>query len=247
MKLEFSIKSWTAWSTSRGASFSHATSVYANADTNQANSIDLSLIPAMKRRRMNHQCKMALSSALDSVKQHSEEKPNCVFASQHGELGRSTKIILSMIESGEISPTDFSMSVHNTALGLMSILTKNQQPGTSIAAGDDSFGFGFLEACLQLHAEPSKAVLYVFFDEPIPEALKKFDIENTESRCIALLLTADETNPEFEFQVAESVQAEKTVHLGSQGLDLFVKFCSSEQAQLNLNTDKHLWRWNRLK
>lgn len=247
MKLEFSIKSWTAWSSSKGASYSHPTSIYANSDAREANSVNLSLIPAMKRRRMNHQCKMAISTALDSLKELALEQPNCVFASQHGELGRSTKIIHSMIESGEISPTDFSMSVHNTALGLMSIMSKNQRPGTSIAAGDDTFGYGFLEACLQLQADPDKPVLYVYFDEPLPEVLDKFDSDRAESRCIALVLNTERSGAQFDFSMCEPNRLENTVHLGTDGLDLFVKFCSSEQQQLNLNSSNQLWSWNRLK
>jgi Beta-ketoacyl synthase, N-terminal domain len=247
MKLEFSIKSWTAWSSSKGATFSHPSSVYASTAEGEANSVNLTLIPAMKRRRMNHQCKMAISTALDSLKQIELEQPNCVFASQHGELGRSTKIIHSMIESGEISPTDFSMSVHNTALGLMSIMSKNQRPGTSIAAGDDTFGYGFLEACLQLQAEPNKPVLYVYFDEPLPEALDKFDSERAESRCIALVLYNERAGAQFDFSMSEPNRLENEVHIGTEGLDLFVKFCSSQQQRLNLNSSNHLWSWNRLK
>lgn len=247
MKLEFAIKSWTAWSSAKGAAFSHSTSVYANLESKEAKSVNLSLIPAMKRRRMNHQCKMAISSALDAVSQQALDSANCVFASQHGELARSTKIIHSMIDSGEISPTDFSMSVHNTALGLMSILSKNKQPGTSIAAGDDTFGYGFLEACLQLQAEPDKPVLYVYFDEILPETLEAFDIDNAGSRCIALVLSADSISPEFQFSLSAPLTEENKVHLGTQGLEWFIEFCSSEQQQLNLNSSNHLWSWNRLK
>ncbi len=246
MKLKFSINSWTAWSASRGAKYSHSTSIYASEDIQQAETVNLSLIPAMKRRRMNAQCKMAISTALDCLNQSESQSPQCVFASQHGELGRSTKIIKSMIETGEISPTDFSMSVHNTALGLLSIQSANQQPGTSIAAGDDTFGLGFLEALLQLQANPEKPVLYVYFDEPLPEVLAQFDINNAESRCMALLMSADTSLPQFEFEMLPSDDSKNSVHLGSEGLNEFINYCSSSVERLELNTSSHLWCWNRL-
>ena len=59
-------------------------------------------------------------------------KPCCIFASRHGELARTVKIIESIVKLEDVSPTDFSLSVFNTALGLFSIFTENKAPSTMV-------------------------------------------------------------------------------------------------------------------
>lgn len=244
MKLKFSIDSWTAWSSASGGCSGSKDSVYQNVDNELE--LNLSHIPSMKRRRMNHQCKMAVSTALDCLSQVDSSQPRCVFASQHGELGRSIKIINSMIESGDISPTDFSMSVHNSALGLFSILSANKQSATSIAAGEETFGYGFLEACMQLSLEPEVPVLYVFFDQPLPSELAQFDSIGAESRCIALLLrTPAKENEKFVFEMTPLDSSTNTVPLGTSGVSEFVAFCSNPTNSLELVGATHRWNWSR--
>jgi len=257
MNLDFSIDSWSAWSSIRGGVESWNNSKLtssAQSIKNENQLPTLSLIPAMKRRRMSSLSKMAVSTALDCLRSYQGSSseplsPKLVFASSHGELSRSIKIIESMIRTSEISPTDFSLSVHNTALGLFSILTGNSEAATSIAAGDLSFGYGLMEACMQLGEGEDDKVLLVYFDEPLPKVLEGFDRENPQSIAIALLLSKDtESKQRFSFRskmVPENPVLETSrVDLGEQFLD----YCLSQKSELSFQLRPkaaECWLWRR--
>jgi len=69
-----------------------------------------------------------------------------------------------------LSPTQFHNSVHNTTAGYWSILSKCQAPATAIAAADDTFAMGLIEAYSQLQQEGGDRLL-VCYDELWPQYL----------------------------------------------------------------------------
>ncbi len=255
MQMEFSIDSWSAWSSEIGGPSNWSGTETSIENSNQTFTPDISSIPAMKRRRMSFLSKMAISTALDclnkalisdDVSNEPQLSPLCVFASQHGELERSMKILGSMVESQEISPTDFSLSVHNTSLGLFSILTKNSLAATSIAAGGDTFGYGLMEACLQLKSTPEKQVLYLYFDQPLPEVIREYDHSTHESICISLLLSSNQkASEQFSFSCKSSnvelSSQRETTNFGRQFLDSYL----STNQSICIGNGAKIWKWNR--
>lgn len=251
MEIALSINAWSAWSSEIGGPSNWGAQKDHEENSGQIFSPDVSLIPAIKRRRMSVLSKIAISTALDCLNKSNNTKneslsPLCVFASQHGELERGMKILSSMVNVQEISPTDFSLSVHNTPLGLFSILTNNSQAATSIAAGGDTFAYGLLEACMQLEATPERQVLYLYFDQPLPEVIREFDKSKLESICIALLLSTPNDNSEkFSFtckssKVDVSSQSE-TTDFGRQFLDYYL----SDKTSLTVGSGSKVWQWSR--
>ncbi len=113
-----------------------------------------------------------------------------VFASRHGELPRTTSMLESLANGEELSPTLFSMSVLNASTGLYSILQKNTAPATAISAGCASFGYGLLEACLQLDEEPEQPVLFIYADEPAPSLYEANESLTAKAHALALLLAS---------------------------------------------------------
>lgn len=111
-----------------------------------------------------------------------------VFASRHGELTRTTAMLDDLASGEELSPTAFSMSVLNASAGLFSILQRNTAPSTAISAGATSFGYGLLEACLQLADKPEQPVLLVYADEPIPSVYGDPALSGGTAHAIGLLL-----------------------------------------------------------
>jgi hypothetical protein len=104
--------------------------------------------------------------------------------------------LLDDLASGEpMSPTAFSLSVHNAATGIFSILRGDTSSATAIAAGDETFGFGLLEAASQYWADPATPVLLVHADEPVPDEYRDFVEPGETAHAVALLLgpTADWT------------------------------------------------------
>jgi len=248
-ELGFCVKSWSAWSSSMGSESDWIDWANGEGTNNKELSrLDVSNIPPMKRRRMSQLSKMALSTALDCLDDY-KKKPTCVFASKNGELARTIKILTEVAAKQDISPTDFSLSVHNTALGLMSIQTQNTQPGTSVAAGDDTFGYGMLEACFLLHRHPESSVLLVYFDEPLPQVLSSFETNNNEAICIALLLSnsgaetlAANNKDSIHMSFEHTSDSDKIVEdLGKQ----FLKFYLSSADKFAVNGGHKNWQWRK--
>lgn len=92
-----------------------------------------------------------------------------VFASRHGEAARTLAILQDLAAEREVSPTAFSMSVHNAVPGIWSILKGNQAAATALAAGPETFGWGLVEALGIWRADPVTPVLYLYGEEPLPE------------------------------------------------------------------------------
>ncbi len=79
------------------------------------------------------------------------ETARLVFASRHGEFGRTLSILDALVSDEGVSPADFTLSVHHALAGLLSIVRKNRQGHTAVAAGSESFFFGLLDALLCLN------------------------------------------------------------------------------------------------
>ena len=107
--------------------------------------IDMSQIPMMMRRKLSPVGKIALSTI---IKCHDNEDIKLVYASRYGELERVLKLIKQEHEDNEISPAGFSFSVHNSTIGLFSLLNNMHSSYNSMAAGEDSFSAGLLDAVL---------------------------------------------------------------------------------------------------
>ena len=149
---------------------------------------DVRFVEPMLRRRLSPLAKMMLRVAYDCARDVPEMR--IVYASRHGELARTTTMLNSLAAKEELSPTLFSMSVLNASAGLFSILQKNTAPSTAISAGRASFGYGLLEACLQLAQQPAQPVLFVYADEPAPAVYQVEEPPNVRAHALGLLLEA---------------------------------------------------------
>ncbi|WP_434779124.1 beta-ketoacyl synthase chain length factor [Neisseria sp. Ec49-e6-T10] len=149
------------------------------------------LLPKMSARRMSTPSKLATQAALTLIEQHSIDA--AIFISQHGELERSYKIIESICLKYDVSPTDFSMSVHNTAAGLVSIIGKQTFPISSLAAGRDGFQQALLETYALLQTDNIKNVLVVDFDGDIPKAYQTQYPQYTPAYACAYVITQGDT------------------------------------------------------
>ena len=95
---------------------------------------DVSFIPPMLRRRMSALEKIAIGLAHKIAPTDMEYQT--VFASRFGEWEQTIKLIRQFYTDREMSPAGFSNSVHNAAMGHLSLLTHNKNTYTSIAGGE---------------------------------------------------------------------------------------------------------------
>ena len=222
---------WLLWAKGRNAKF-------------RPKKLDLSSIPPLKRRRMSQLSKIALVTAARCLEKTGlENAGQCVsiFCSQHGELVRTVKILQVLAAGEDISPTDFSLSVHNSALGLHSILNNNQLPASTVAAGSDTFGHGLLEAAVQLNKHPTKPVLLVCFDEPIPSPLSNLEDRSEEPYCVSLLLTR---GPHNQFRFGYRACRNELVTKKPLALN-FIKFLLNEKTYREVIGGRLVWGWKK--
>lgn len=142
----------------------------------------------MSLRRMSAGTRLAVECGLTLLEQQAVDM--AIFTSRHGELERTHKILQHLNQQQPLSPTDFAMSVHNTAAGWLTIIAKNTLPTTSLAAGEDSFQQGILEAQGILASGAAERVLLVDFDGALPEDYQPFVTLTARPYALALLLAA---------------------------------------------------------
>ncbi|MCR5537376.1 MAG: beta-ketoacyl synthase chain length factor [Succinivibrio sp.] len=126
-------------------------------------------LPMMTARRMCIGSRFAADVALELIR--SSPVQAAVFASRHGELERNFSIQSAIAEDGDVSPTDFAMSVHNAAAGSFSIVGKQQIPISSVSAGRATFpqALGSAVSLLKRYEQ----VLLVDFDSYIPDFFRQ--------------------------------------------------------------------------
>ena len=184
---------------------------------------------------------MALKVAYDCEVADSEIRT--VFSSRHGEANGTIPLLEDIVRGEALSPTKFSLSVHNTASGLYSITAENRSPATAVAARGDSFEMGFVEAATAIATGREKRVLVVYVDVPLKPP---FDVlvEYEPPFAGAFVLGAQPTPDSVTLSMRAREEGEEMSR--SPHFLAFMKFLlCSEQKGLVLSTDRLTWTWRR--
>ena len=124
------------------------------------------LLAANERRRAPDAVLLALEVASHALAAsgHSASTVASVFASTHGDLAVTDALCKTLAADPLLlSPTRFHHSVHNAASGYWAIGSGSAAASTALAAFDETFATGLLEACVQCTAD-AQAVLLVAYD-----------------------------------------------------------------------------------
>lgn len=193
-------------------------------------------IPAMQRRRLSRLSKLALRAAQDCAGDAQHNLPT-VFASRHGEIHRTLGLLQSLAAAEPLSPTAFSLSVHNTASGLYAIHQGNTAASTAIAAGRDSLPMAWVEAVGLLRHHPD--VMLVYAEEPLPDTYNAFIDQPEYPLGLALHLRAEGDNT----IALDSTEAPATQVSG--GLPWLAWLARSDAEALHVDGERQTWRWSR--
>ena len=170
-EINFSIINWSAWTP--GLDNKKDWQDWANnqkcISTDKLMSPIIDFIPQIQRRRLSQLTKMSLKTAFECSEGYNNIES--VFASRYGELSQTLKLLKSIFNKEDLSPAGFSLSVHNTAAGLYSVIDKNTKPYTAIAAGEITFEAAFLEALGRLQYQ--EYILLVVSEEYVTEMQDK--------------------------------------------------------------------------
>ncbi len=127
------------------------------------------------KRRLSQLTKMVLEVG-HTLSLDKKERP-IIFSSEYGEINVQNKISRSLIESGEIRPAQFSLSVFNTPLSLLSIHEKNRAEQTVLLSGKYGVFNSILSLISDLENIAKNEALLIFADELLPEDYSVFENE----------------------------------------------------------------------
>jgi hypothetical protein len=166
-RFEFRLAGWRAW------------------DSARAESETPSAVPLSLRRRVSPVGQKALRAAWSFPE---IATARLILASRHGEFGRTLSILDDLGKAQPVSPADFTLSVHNALVGLLSIAAANRRGHTAIAAGAETFGFGLIEAAACLAESPDEPVVLIYFDEPLPGPYAEFNETDAQPMALARIM-----------------------------------------------------------
>ncbi|WP_263143874.1 beta-ketoacyl synthase chain length factor [Pseudomonas sp. RIT-PI-AD] len=164
--MHFNIDQWRAWAPGLDSADdwrAWCASPCALADAQQQP--DVGFLPAMQRRRLSRLARMMFHVAWPLA--DAQPPLPLVFVSRHGETPRTLAILSDLARGEPLSPTQFSLSVHNAIIGLWSILRGDTSEMTALAAEGDGLEQAMLDAC-GLLGEGAPAVLLVIAEETPP-------------------------------------------------------------------------------
>ncbi|MEI6895110.1 MAG: beta-ketoacyl synthase chain length factor [Colwellia sp.] len=177
--------------------------------------------PKGQLRRLSPFSKVALH-CLDMPQALTQNLP-LIFASQHGDLAKTVKLIKDAALGDDLSPTQFALSVHNATTGLFSIATSNTAPTTTISAGKNTFAEGLIEASMQSQLE-NTSVIYTYCDFDVPAAYSQFEARKP-ARCISMVITSQEDKAnESLAQIDIILNNKKTNRVEKSGSDVSLDF-----------------------
>lgn len=200
--------------------------------------LGLKKIPPMLRRRFTSMGKVAAAALYElGLPDHTP----LVYASRHGDVDLTLSLLQSIAQDQDLSPTSFSLAVHNAIAGLLSIARQDTAAITSIAACRDMLPLALLEAATQL--QEFEQVVCLICDTPVPDVYQPYTESSVIPYAIALLLSRDEGVPLHLTQVknapSETPTAQEqdyrqllTLLLGEQD---HVAFSSSASSHWNLH------------
>jgi hypothetical protein len=166
----FAISAWRAWAP--GISDAPAWQAWARAPycpTVPCTAPDLGFLPPLQRRRLSPMARMAVACAWPLADAPSPMP--VVYASHHGETTRGYDLLHCLARDEALSPTSFSLSVHNATAGMWSILRKETVESVALSVAGDGLESAIAEACLLLAAGHPHA-LVVLAEEAPPAAYR---------------------------------------------------------------------------
>ena len=199
----------------------------------------LTELPMMTARRLCSGSKLAVECGLAMLRRHRIDA--VLFSSRHGELERNYRILQALACDEDVSPTDFALSVHNSAVGNLTIAAKQPVVSSSLSAGMDTFQQGLCEVVCLLQAGYQR-VLMVDFDGLLPTFYHPSLPPQMPTWAWAVALV---------FEAGDALHC--TTQSGSEGEEpplpqslQFLQHYLNDAAEFAIAGENVQWRWSRV-
>ncbi|MFC6277236.1 beta-ketoacyl synthase chain length factor [Psittacicella hinzii] len=128
---------------------------------------ELSFLPPLQRRRLGDSARLIFSAAWPLT--NKEENLPVIYASSQSENNRSFELFSDFLTQGTISPTSFSLSVHNAIVGQWTVMQNTTAESSAIATSKDNLEVALVEAYTMFQQGVTK-VLIVLSETFLKEA-----------------------------------------------------------------------------
>lgn len=132
---------------------------------------DVGFLPLLQRRRLSPLARAAMATAWDCRGAYADLP--AVFCSNHGESQAYFGMLEDLAAHRELSPSRFSLSVHNAIAGLYSQFSATRATLLVLAPGREG-PFAALVEAAGLLLEGQERVLVACYDQPLPEAYQAY-------------------------------------------------------------------------
>lgn len=233
--LAFTLKHWCLWQSQPAAA---PASLWPGGRVlaNQDGGADVGFLPMMQRRRLSPLARAACAVAWNCRLEYGDMP--AVFFSCHGESQYYFEILSGLAVDGGVSPSRFSLCVHNAIGGLHSLHGESFQPYVSLAGGSEGFFTPFLEAAGLLLEAPQ--VLIVWYEQALPAAWQAYLALSGNTWALAMVLgNAGQPGPQL------SLLREATHHAaGDVGNETdLLPAISSNRRTGRCWLERSCWRW----
>lgn len=195
----------------------------------------------MIRRRLTRWGRQALEVAEPACQGLAPDAP-VIFSSRHGDTGRTFKLLQALAAGEPLSPNGFSLSVHNSALGIFSIIKNIQAPTVALAAGRDTLAAAWQEAESWLQ-QGARQVLLVHSEEPLTEFYRDYADEREMPAALAMVLSR---RPEPGARPISLTMEGAGDRAGENSLPIeFLAWWHGPESALTADTGAHRWCWRR--
>jgi hypothetical protein len=234
-ELTFAIKRWSAWLPDQPIDNSKLAWPNGRNLALELTTPDLSFLPLMQRRRLTPLARAAVAVAWDCW-QSGDQIPT-IFCSTHGETTSCFNILSVLADNQDVSPTQFTLSVHSGVAAVFSILTNNQAATIAMAPSTNNHTNALLEA-YALICDQSTDILVVFYDQPIPEIFRA--TTNSPSTLSAFAMRLGKPKSQSGEHLLNVIPAQnKQTHDNGKSLETIINAICNGQTQI----EDGQWRW----
>lgn len=201
--------------------------------------VSLSQFPAMLRRRFGALGKCAMGAALPIVEL--DEAISSIFASRYGDMALALTLLEDIAKKEPMSPTSFSLAVHNAVSGLFTIGRNDTSAVTSIAAMDGLLLQALFEAIGQL--QNANRVLCVVYDVPLPDFFKHYSPGEPFPYALAFVVSNTDGDAYSLLQCNEGNEGAELIenrHMNGDTLN-FLKLISGLSTNISLDVNGLTW------
>ncbi len=162
-----------------------------------------------------------------------------VFFSNHGETQYYFEMLEGMAEREPVSPTRFSLCVHNAIAGLSSIYAESFLPYVCLAGGTEGMFGSFLEAAGMLLE--TRQVLVVCYEQALPKVYEPYMTTPDTTWALAMVLSKS-TGQGGQLQLLREpvVGSASAENQGSS----FKQSILDGRLNCSCRLERSLWRWS---